>query len=112
MISRNNEGSCGIDPDLLDAADLIPNPHVEIYNMSNGQRFTTYLIAAARDSGAVLLNGAAARCAGVGDLPIICAYSMYSEAELESYRPIVVLCDAQNRPHKAHSARSAYSEVA
>ena len=79
---------------------------------SNGQRFTRYLIVAARSSGAVLLNGAADCCAAVGDLLIICAYSMYSsEAELESYRLIVVLCDAQNRRHKAHFARSADSVV-
>lgn len=79
---------------------------------SNGQCFTTYHIAAARGSGAVLLNGAADCCAAVGIQLIICAYSMYSEAELEPYRPIVALCDAQNQRHKAHSARCADSAVA
>ena len=91
------EGSCGIDEDLLDASGIIPNQYIEIYNVSNGERFATYAIKSPRKSGAITLNGAAARRAAVGDLLIICAYSAYTEAELAHHEPTVVLVDAQNR---------------
>jgi len=92
------EGSCGIDEALLDASGLRENQYIEIYNVANGERFSTYIIKAARGSGAISLNGAAARKAMVGDLLIICSYSMYSEAELERYEPVVVLVDEHNAP--------------
>jgi len=92
------EGSCGIDEALLEASGLRENQYIELYNVNNGERFSTYIIKAARGSGAISLNGAAARKAMVGDLLIICAYSQYSEAELEKHEPIVVLVDEQNRP--------------
>lgn len=92
------EGSCGIDEALLEASGLRENQYIELYNINNGERFSTYIIKAPRGSGAISLNGAAARKAIVGDLLIICAYSVYSEAELEQHEPIVVLVDEQNRP--------------
>ncbi len=92
------EGSCGIDRALLDASGIRPSQYIELYNISNGERFSTYAIEAARDSGIISLNGAAARKAMVGDLLIICAYSQYSEAELAGYAPVVVLVDTDNRP--------------
>ena len=92
------EGSCGIDVDLLDASGILPNQYIEIYNIANGARFSTYVIRAPRGSGEISLNGAAARLGSVGDLLIICAYSVYSEAELENHEPVVVLVDEQNRP--------------
>jgi aspartate 1-decarboxylase len=92
------EGSCGIDRALLDASGIRPNQYIEIYNIANGERFTTYVIEAPRGSGVISLNGAAARKAMVGDLLIICAYSQYSEVELQAHRPVVVLVDAQNQP--------------
>lgn len=92
------EGSCGIDEALLEASGLRENQYIELYNVNNGERFSTYIIKAARGSGAIALNGAAARKAMVGDLLIICAYSVYSEAELEQHEPVVVLVDEQNRP--------------
>jgi aspartate 1-decarboxylase len=92
------EGSCGIDEDLLDASGLRENQYIELYNVSNGERFSTYIIKAPRGSGQISLNGAAARKAMVGDLLIICAYSMYSDAELEKHEPVVVLVDEHNRP--------------
>ena len=104
------EGSCGIDEALLEASGLREHQHIDLYNVSNGERFSTYIIKAARGSGAISLNGAAARKAMVGDLLIICAYSTYSEAELESYRPVVVLVDEHNRPLQAalaHEMRAA-----
>ena len=91
------EGSCGIDEVLLDATGMIPNQYIEIYNVSNGERFSTYIIKAARGSGEISLNGAAARKAAIGDILIICAYSMYSDAELATHRPVVVRLDSRNR---------------
>lgn len=102
------EGSCGIDENLLDASGLRENQYIELYNVSNGERFSTYIIKAPRGSGQISLNGAAARKAMVGDLLIICAYSVYSEAELERHEPVVVLVDGQNQPRQAaHSLRTA-----
>jgi aspartate 1-decarboxylase len=92
------EGSCGIDELLLEAAGIGEFQYIEIYDVNNGERFSTYAIRAARGSGTISLNGAAARRALVGDLLIICAYSQYAEAELKSHRPVVVLVDEQNRP--------------
>ena len=95
------EGSCGIDRALLDASGILPNQYIELYNISNGERFSTYVIEAPRGSGTISLNGAAARKAMVGDLLIICAYSQYTEAELAGYQPVVVLADERNQPQKA-----------
>lgn len=92
------EGSCGIDELLLEASGIREFQYIEIYNVNNGERFNTYAIRAPRGSGTVSLNGAAARRAMVDDLLIICAYSEYSEAELKTYRPVVVLVDERNRP--------------
>jgi aspartate 1-decarboxylase len=92
------EGSCGIDEALLEMSGLRENQYIEIYNVANGERFSTYIITAPRGSGVISLNGAAARKAMVGDKLIIAAYSQYSEAELEKHEPIVVLVDDHNRP--------------
>jgi aspartate 1-decarboxylase len=91
------EGSCGIDQALLELSGIREFQHVEIYNINNGERFTTYAIAAARGSNEISLNGAAARRAAIGDLLIICSYSGYTEAELASYKPVIVLLDERNR---------------
>jgi aspartate 1-decarboxylase len=95
------EGSCGIDRALLDAAGILPGQYIELYNINNGERFNTYAIEAARDSGTISLNGAAARKAMTGDLLIICAYAQYSEPELSGYKPVVVLVDEHNRRRTA-----------
>ncbi|MGC8518127.1 MAG: aspartate 1-decarboxylase [Steroidobacteraceae bacterium] len=97
----NYEGSCGIDEALLEASGIVEFQYIELYNVSNGERFSTYAIRAPRGSGTISLNGAAARRAMVGDLLIICAYSQYSEAELAAHRPVVVLVDEHNRPRPA-----------
>ncbi|HEY5810276.1 MAG TPA: aspartate 1-decarboxylase [Povalibacter sp.] len=93
----NYEGSCGIDEALLEASGMRVNQYIELYNVSNGERFSTYIIKAPRGSGAISLNGAAARKAMVGDLLIICTYSQYTEAEAERHEPVVVLVDNGNR---------------
>lgn len=93
----NYEGSCGIDRDLLDASGIVAYQYIEIYNVSNGMRFCTYVIEATKGSGEISLNGAAARCAAIGDTLIICAYSEYEASELTTYVPRVVLVDEDNR---------------
>lgn len=91
------EGSCGIDEDLLDAADMREFEKIELYNINNGERFSTYIIKAPRGSGAISLNGAAARRAHVGDLLIICTYAPFSEDEVQHHVPKVVLLGEGNR---------------
>jgi aspartate 1-decarboxylase len=91
------EGSCGIDQDLLDAADIRVNEKIEIYNVQNGERFSTYAISGKRGSGEISLNGAAARCAHLGDLLIICTYGPMEENEIDAYEPKIVFVDRQNR---------------
>jgi aspartate 1-decarboxylase len=91
------EGSCGIDRDLLDLAGIREFEHIEIYNINNGERFTTYAIAAPRGRGTISLNGAAARKAMVGDLVIIASYAGLEESEIDGHQPIVVLADEHNK---------------
>ena len=93
----NYEGSCAIDENLLEAADIREYEQIDIYNIANGERFTTYAIRAQRGSGTVSINGAAARKASPGDLLIIASYASYSELELQKYHPKLVYVDAQNR---------------
>jgi aspartate 1-decarboxylase len=92
------EGSCGIDEELLERSGIREFQHIEIYNVENGERLTTYAIKSVRGSHEICLNGAAARKAAVGDHLIICAYSGYNEAERAEYRPVIVLVDDHNRP--------------
>lgn len=90
------EGSCGIDENLLEAANMREYERIELYNVNNGERFATYIIKAARGSGAISLNGAAARRAHVGDLLIICTYAPMTEEESAAWKPKVVLVDDKN----------------
>jgi len=91
------EGSCGIDEDLLEAADIKVGERIELYNVNNGERFSTYAIKGKRGSGEISLNGAAARRAHLGDLLIICTYGPMSDEEIETYVPKIVFVDASNR---------------
>ena len=91
------EGSCAIDENLLDAANILENEQVEIWNINNGERFTTYAIRAERGSGIISVNGSAARRAAPGDLLIIATFAVYDPAELASYSPSLIYVDAQNR---------------
>jgi len=91
------EGSCAIDEDLLDAADVREYQQIDIYNITNGERFTTYAIRAQRGSGIISVNGAAAHKARPGDLLIIASYAMYNEIELQKYHPLLVYVDEHNR---------------
>jgi aspartate 1-decarboxylase len=88
------EGSCAIDENLLDAADIKEYQQIDIYNVNNGERFTTYAIRAERGSGTISVNGAAARKAATGDLLIIATYAMMNEIELQNFEPDLVYVDA------------------
>lgn len=90
------EGSCAIDENLLDAADIREYQQIDIYNVTNGERFTTYAIRAQRDSGIISVNGAAAHKANPGDILIIASYAMYSELELQRFHPQLVYVDEHN----------------
>ncbi len=92
------EGSITIDRDLLDLADMLPGEQVQVVNLNNGERFVTYTIAGERGSGAVELNGPAARLAAVGDKIIVISYGNYEDEEAKALKPIVVFLDENNRP--------------
>ena len=91
------EGSLTVDEDLLDAADLVTYEEVQVVNVNNGARFSTYVIPGNRGSGVVQLNGAAARLGQPGDLVILISYGVYSEDEAERHSPRVVFVDPKNR---------------
>lgn len=91
------EGSCAIDDALLNAAGIREYQQIDIYNVTNGERFTTYAIRAQRNSGTISVNGAAAHKASPGDIIIIAAYANYSELELQRYHPKLVYVDEMNR---------------
>ncbi len=91
------EGSCAIDEDLLDAGDICEYQQIDIWNVTNGERFTTYAIKAERGSGTISVNGAAARKAAPGDLLIIATFATYNEIELATFEPDLVYVDAKNR---------------
>lgn len=90
------EGSCAIDGALLDAAGILPYEQIEIYNLGNGERFSTYAIRAEDGSRIISVNGAAAHKASPGDRLIICAYARMNEAEARGHQPRLVYLDADN----------------
>ncbi|MHB8915360.1 MAG: aspartate 1-decarboxylase [Thiobacillus sp.] len=91
------EGSCAIDENLLDAANIREYEQIQIYNVNNGARLTTYAILAPRGSGVISVNGAAAHHAKPGDILIIATYAVYHEIELARYEPEMVYVDDTNR---------------
>jgi len=91
------EGSVTVDRTLMDAAGLVEYEQVHIWNVDNGNRFTTYVIEGEADSGVICLNGAAARQVSKGDLVIIASFSTYDEKELGNFQPTLVYVDGKNR---------------
>lgn len=91
------EGSCAIDGRLLEAAGILEYEQIQIYNINNGERFTTYAIRAEDGSGIISINGAAAHKADPGDLIIIAAYAGMSAGEAASFKPKLVYLDERNR---------------
>jgi len=90
-------GSITIDPDLMEAADLLEHERVEIYNVTNGERLATYAIPGKRGAGEICLNGAAAHKVRPGDLVILATYAEYEEDEARAHVPTVVFVDRDNR---------------
>ena len=91
-------GSITLDPDLMEAVDLVEHEKVQVVDIDNGARLETYVIPGARGSREVCLNGAAARLVQPGDKVIVISYALYDEAEARTHVPTVVYCDDHNRP--------------
>lgn len=89
-------GSCTLDATLMDAANLLPGEKVDIVDITNGNRLSTYLIEGPRDSGIVGINGAAAHLIHPGDLVILIAYGLFEDVEAKAFEPSVVFVDEQN----------------
>jgi aspartate 1-decarboxylase len=94
---RHYVGSVTVDPDLLEAADILEHEQVHVLDIDNGARFETYTIAGDRGSGEVKVNGAAARLVERGDTVIVISYAAYDDAELAGHQPRVVHVDRDNR---------------
>jgi aspartate 1-decarboxylase len=105
------EGSVTIDRDLMDAADLVTHEAVQVWNVTNGERFETYAIPGRRGSGVVCVNGAAAHKVRKGDLVIIAAFSWMDEKEARSWKPRVVFVDEKNRPVERREERGGQAEL-
>ena len=95
------EGSVTIDPELLEAADIVVYERVEIYDITNGVRLATYAISGEPGAGEICINGAAAHLVNPGDLVIIASYAEYEESEIKNHEPRLILVDHQNRPQRA-----------
>ena len=91
------EGSCAIDEDLLDGANICENEQIHIWNINNGERFVTYAIKGERGTGLISVNGSAARRAAIGDLIIIAAFAQVHADKVAGHTPQLVFVDARNR---------------
>lgn len=91
------EGSATIDASLMKAVDILHHENIQIYNLTNGNRFETYAIAAPEGSGEICVNGAAAHLVEKGDQVIIASYAFYDEEEVKSHDPDIVVLDDRNR---------------
>jgi aspartate 1-decarboxylase len=98
------EGSCAIDENLLAAANISEYEQIHLYNVTNGERFSTYAILAERGSGIISVNGAAAHKAAPGDIMIIASYANYNEIELQKFAPQLVYVDNNNRIQSQRNA--------
>jgi len=91
------QGSLAIDADFIREAGFLPNEHIEVYNIDNGERFTTYVIEGKPGSGMIGLNGSAARRAHVGDKIIICSFAQMTIEEAKTHKPRVVVLGPENK---------------
>lgn len=105
------EGSCAIDENLLDAAHIREYEQIDLWNVNNGERFTTYAIRAERGSGIISVNGSAARRAAPGDILIIASFAIYDEAELADYAPSLVYVNSKNHIVRASRAIAAQASA-
>ncbi len=104
----NYEGSVTIDRGLLEAADMVVHEQVDIYDITSGERITTYTLPGDRGSGEVCINGAAAHRVHEGDLVIIASYAIYDESEVGDHEPKIILVDARNRPRQPLAAAATH----
>ena len=98
------EGSCAIDQDFLEAAGILEYEAIDIYNVTNGKRFSTYAIAGERGSRIISVNGAAAHCADVGDILIIASYVTMPDEQARSWQPKVAYYDGDNEMKRTAKA--------
>ena len=96
-VALEQAGSCQVDKQLLDAAGIMEFEQINIYNLENGERVTTHVMAAPAGSGQININGAAAHKVNVGDRIIICCYAQLTQAEALSHRPAFIFLDETNR---------------
>ncbi len=96
-VEADYEGSCAVDGDLLKLAGIQEYEQIQIHNLNNGERFTTYAIRAEHGSHIISVNGAVAHKAAVGDRVIICAYAGFNAQEVAIFKPILVYCDDHNQ---------------
>jgi len=108
----NYEGSITLDPVLMEAADILPFEQVHVLDITNGARLQTYAIEGRRGDGEVVINGAAARMIGEGDLVIVLAYHTVSEEDARSLRPRLVYVDGANRIMRVADERSPEAALA
>jgi aspartate 1-decarboxylase len=98
------EGSCAIDSAILDLSGIREYEQIQIYNINNGARFTTYAIRAEAGSGIFSVNGAAARLACPGDLIIVCAYAVLNQLEAEQHKPTLIYFNDKNEVLRSASS--------
>ena len=96
QVELDYEGSCAVDKNFLDAANMQEYEKVDVYNVTNGERFSTYLILAEPGSKTLSVNGAAAHKVSLGDVVIICTYGSFDEAESEAHKPTLIYFDKSN----------------
>jgi aspartate 1-decarboxylase len=101
------QGSVTIDPELMAAADILENEKIDVLDVTNGNRLSTYAISGAPGRGEVCLNGAAAHLVAKGDLVLLVTYAELDELEARSHRPRIVFVDQRNRPVSSADERSA-----
>ena len=106
------EGSVSIDEELMELADIIDNEAVDVWNITQGSRLTTYAITAPRKSGIICLNGAAALLNKPGDLVILATFINMKDAEARAHQPHIILVDAKNRPLTASHVEVAGPDLA
>jgi aspartate 1-decarboxylase len=105
------EGSITIDADLMEQADMLPHQEVEIWNITNGERFRTYTLPGQPGSGVICINGAAAHKAHKGDMVIIATFGWMTEEEARCWEPTVVLVDGKNRPVEKRAEKAGQADV-
>lgn len=101
-VNKDYEGSLGIDRALIAQAGLLPGQQIDVLNINNGERFTTYVIEEPEGSRDICIYGAAAHKANIGDLVIIIAYAQMTEAEARAWQPTVLVLDEKNNVKARH----------